>query len=208
LYYSGNNTESTRAILHLNLNTNLGDNIQGSQCEVGNKSVAESTDSTLGASILMSNPPSVGMPIDPLERLQTALNNVSVVDILATKTAELLAERFKGNLTKSDNKYKKSDRKSRRDKHEEKNKKDRRSESSNSKKTDRSQSRNSSRNSSRSSNGRSLSNRKERRKTWSDSDFKPGSDAVLLFYLQLYSNLSNVTSPSGVGSFLTTVIKR
>jgi hypothetical protein len=40
------------------------------------------------------------------------------------------------------------------------------------KKTDRSQSRDSSRYSCRSSNGRSLSNRKEMRKTWSDSDFE------------------------------------
>jgi hypothetical protein len=55
LYYSGNNTESTRTILNFNVHTNLGDITRGSQCEVEKKSVAESADSTPGASILMSN---------------------------------------------------------------------------------------------------------------------------------------------------------
>jgi hypothetical protein len=34
LYYSGNNTESTRTILNFNVNTNLEDKTQGPQCEV------------------------------------------------------------------------------------------------------------------------------------------------------------------------------
>jgi hypothetical protein len=34
LYYSGNNTESTRTIINFNVNTNLEDKTQGPQCEV------------------------------------------------------------------------------------------------------------------------------------------------------------------------------
>jgi hypothetical protein len=88
------------------VNTNLRAYTQGSQCEI-RKSVVEGSDSTPVASTPMSNPPSSnsGISIPPPE------NNVQIVDILATKTAELLAERFNGNLKKSDKKDKSKDKK-------------------------------------------------------------------------------------------------
>jgi hypothetical protein len=153
-------------------------------------STTESSDPTPGQSTPMVDTATrkSSRAINPPARFQAGVNNVQAIEVLATRTAELLEQRFKGKFDKDKkdkkdkSKDKKSDRKSRKDKYEDKNKKrDGSKTRSDSKKSDRSKSRTSqassksresSRNSSKSSNGRSLSNTRERKKTWSDSDFK------------------------------------
>jgi hypothetical protein len=92
------------------------------------KLVIENTDSTPSESTPMSNPLTSRSErtIKSPDRLQVGINNVQVVEVLATRAAELLEEKFKGNFKNKDkkdkSKDKKSDRKSRKDKHEDKNK--------------------------------------------------------------------------------------
>jgi hypothetical protein len=111
------------------------------------------------------------------EKLQVGLNNISI-DILAAKVAEQMLA--KGTDFKKSGKEKKSsERKSRKDKYEKKSsdKQDKAADNNSSKRSDSkasgtSKSRGTSATSGDSSRSRSASTRRERKKTWSDTDFK------------------------------------
>jgi hypothetical protein len=119
----------------------------------------ESSVSTPSVSSPLQHAPSTksGGSIVMPNKQQMGINNISI-DVLAVKVAEQMHAK-RTDFKKSDKDKKSKERKSRKDKYE---------ENANGK----NESRDSSEKSNGSSRSRSVSNRRERKKTWSDTDFK------------------------------------